>query len=57
MKVDNDVLTDSEQLDDAYGMMKENLKETIEHIKKDPNFLSKNVSKEIRFRKFSKRKL
>jgi hypothetical protein len=50
MKVDNDVLTDDEQLTDAKGMMFDNLKETIEQIKKLGNeYLTKNLSKKITF--------
>jgi hypothetical protein len=51
MKVDNDVLTDSEQVKDAISMMKDNLQETINHIKKNPDYLKKNLTNKIKFKK------
>lgn len=51
MKVDNDVMTDEEQLNDALKMMRENLKETIKSINLDKDFLSKNLSKKLKYHK------
>jgi len=51
MKVDNDVMTDSEQLKDAFNMMRENLKETIKLIQENKDYLQKNLSKKIKFKK------
>ena len=51
MKVDNDVLTDSEQLNDATKMMFDNLKETIKHIQNEKDYLHKNLSKKIQWEK------
>jgi hypothetical protein len=53
MKVDNDVLTDAEQVDDAFSMMKDHLNDTIKLIKKNADYLKKNLSKPIKFRKRS----
>jgi hypothetical protein len=49
MKIDNDVMTDSEQLNDALKMMRDNLKETIKLIQSDKDYLNKNLSKKIKF--------
>jgi hypothetical protein len=51
MKVDNDVLTDSEQLVDAFKMMRENLKETIKLIQDSKDYLFKNLSRKIKYKK------
>jgi methyl-accepting chemotaxis protein len=51
MKVDNDVMTDSEQLKDAFNMMRENLRETIKLIQENKDYLQKNLSKKIKFKK------
>jgi hypothetical protein len=52
MKVDNDVMTDSEQRSDALAMMRDNLKQTIKLIREEKDYLSKNLSKKIRFKKY-----
>lgn len=49
--LDNDVLTDSEQIDDAFSMMRDNLKETIKLITSDKSYLSQNLSRKIKFKK------
>jgi hypothetical protein len=49
MKIDNDVLTDDEQLDDALKMMRNNLKEAIKSIQGYKDFISKNISRKIKF--------
>ena len=51
MKVDNDVMTDSEQLVDAFKMMRENLKETIKLIQDSKDYLFKNLSRKIKYKK------
>jgi hypothetical protein len=51
MKVDNDVMTDSEQLKDAFTMMRDNLKETIKLIQENKDYLQKNLSRKIKFKK------
>ncbi len=51
MKVDNDVMTDSEQRSDALAMMRDNLKQTIKLIREEKDYLTKNLSKKIRFKK------
>jgi hypothetical protein len=47
MKLDNDVLTDSEQLQDAKSMMFDNLKDTIKLIENQKDYLNKNLSRKI----------
>jgi hypothetical protein len=54
MKVDNDVLTDIEQVDDAQSMMKEHLSKTLDLIKKNSDYLRKTLSKSVRFKKLRK---
>ena len=49
MKVDNDVMTDDEQLNDTTKMMRDNLKEAIKLIQNDKDYLSKNLSRKIKF--------
>jgi hypothetical protein len=49
MTLDNDVMTDPEQLDDASEMMKNNLLEAIKLIKGNKNYLNKNLSRKIQF--------
>ncbi len=51
MKVDNDVMTDDEQLGDAFKMMRENLKETIKLINENKDYLAKNLSRKIKLEK------
>jgi hypothetical protein len=51
MKVDNDVMTDSEQRNDALAMMRDNLKQTIKLIRGEKDYLVKNLSKKIKFKK------
>jgi hypothetical protein len=49
MKIDNDVMTDDEQLGDASKMMRDNLKETIKLIQTEKDYLNKNLSRKIKF--------
>lgn len=49
MKVDNDVMTDDEQLKDALSMMRNNLKDTIKQIMEKEDYLNKNLSRKITF--------
>lgn len=49
MKVDNDVMTDDEQLGDALKMMRDNLKETIKLIQNEKDYLNKNLSRKMKF--------
>ena len=49
MKIDNDVMTDEEQLGDALKMMRDNLKETIKLIQTEKDYLNKNLSRKIKF--------
>jgi hypothetical protein len=44
MSVDNDILSEDEQIKDAHNMLKDNLKETIKLTKKDKKFFEKNLS-------------
>ena len=52
MKVDNDVMTDPEQVEDASKMMRDNLKMAIKLIQESKeiyNYLNKNLSRKIKF--------
>jgi hypothetical protein len=49
MKVDNDVMTDDEQLNDALKMMRENLREAMKFINQENDYLTKNLSRKIKF--------
>jgi len=49
MKVDNDVMTDDEQIKDGFKMMRNDLKETIKFIDENKEFLKKNLSRKIKF--------
>jgi hypothetical protein len=49
MKIDNDVMTDEEQLGDALKMMRDNLKDTIKLIQTEKDYLNKNLSRKIKF--------
>jgi len=52
MKLDNDVLTEDEQIKDASSMLKENIKETIKNINNEgKEYLQKNLSRKMNFRK------
>jgi hypothetical protein len=51
MKVDNDVMTDEEQVNDALKMMRDNLREAMKFINQEKDYLSKNLSKKIKFGK------
>jgi hypothetical protein len=44
MSVDNDVLSEDEQIKDAFIMLQDNLKETIKHAKKDKKYFEKNLT-------------
>ena len=49
MKIDNDVMTDDEQLIDTTKMMRDNLKEAIKQIQNEKDYLNKNLSRKIKF--------
>lgn len=49
MTLDNDVMTDPEQMGDAIEMMKDNLSEAIKLIKGNKSYLNKNLSRKINF--------
>jgi hypothetical protein len=51
MKVDNDVMTDEEQVNDAFKMMRDNLREAMKLINQEKDYLSKNLSKKIKLGK------
>jgi len=49
MKIDNDVMTDDEQLNDTTKMMRDNLKDAIKLIQNEKDYLNKNLSRKIKF--------
>lgn len=50
-KIDNDVKTDDEQINDAKEMLMGWLGETIKHIKKDEGYLKDNIDKAFKMKK------
>ena len=49
MKLDNDVMTDNEQIKDAASMLKENIKELIKEINSEgKDYLQKNLSRKMK---------
>ena len=50
-KIDNDVKTDDEQMNDAKDMLMGWLGEAIKHIKKDEGYLKENIDKAFKFKK------
>ena len=50
-KIDNDVKTDDEQMNDAKDMLMGWLGEAIKHIKKDEGYLKENIDKPFKFKK------
>ena len=50
-KIDNDVKTDDEQMNDAKDMLMGWLGETIKHIKKDEGYLKENIDKAFKLKK------
>lgn len=48
MKIDNDVMTDDEQMNDALDLMDSNLRSVIKSINNDKNYLKNNLSRRMK---------